>query len=57
MKFPKIGDIATREIVAVDIHDTLAYAIDKMTQSNHKNIILKREDEFSILMESYKNVF
>jgi len=49
MKFPKIGDIATKEIVSVDIDDTLAHAIEKMTQSNHRNIVVKRADGFSVL--------
>ena len=49
MKFPKVGDIATREIISVTIDDTLSYAIDKMTQNNHRNIVVIREDGFSVL--------
>jgi len=49
MKFPKIGDIATKEIISANIDDTLAYAIDKMTQNNHRSIVVIREDGFSVL--------
>jgi len=49
MKFPKIGDIASREVVSVDINDTLCNAIEKMTQNNHRSIVVKGEDGFSVL--------
>lgn len=49
MKFPKIGEIATRKIISVSIDNTLSYAIEQMMQSEHRSIVILREDGFSVL--------
>lgn len=49
MKFPTIGEIATCQIISVNIDDKLSYAIDRMMQSEHRSIVVVREDGFSIL--------
>ncbi|SFV49880.1 hypothetical protein MNB_SM-7-1471 [hydrothermal vent metagenome] len=49
MKFPKVGDIATREVVSVSRSDTLSYAVELMTKSNHRNIVVKEGKEFFVL--------
>ncbi len=49
MKFPNIGEIATHQIISVSINDTLSYAIEQMMQSEHRSIVIIREDGFSVL--------
>ena len=49
MKFPNIGDIATTEIVSIDISSSFNQAMNKMLNSEHRNIIVIDLDKFYIL--------
>ena len=49
MKFPNIGDIATTEIVSIDINSSFNQAMNKMLDSEHRNIIVIDLDQFYIL--------
>jgi len=49
MKFPNIGDIATREVITIDIKHTFEDAISKMLHSEHRNIIVVDEDKYFVM--------
>ncbi|NOQ30555.1 MAG: diguanylate cyclase [Helicobacteraceae bacterium] len=49
MKFPLIYEIATKDVVNIDINQTLAEAIDMMYKYNHRNIIVIDKNRFFIL--------
>lgn len=49
MKFPLISDIATKEVISVDINNTISTAIETMLEHEHRNIIVVNGDVFHIL--------
>ena len=49
MKFPTVGEIATRSVVSVERNATLADAMERMLQNDHRNIIVAGEDGYSVL--------
>lgn len=49
MKFPKIGDIATKTVISVASHETIFEAIRLMFDSVHRNIVVIDSDIFRIL--------
>ncbi|MDA7818129.1 diguanylate cyclase [Sulfurimonas sp.] len=49
MKFPSIGDIATKDLATVQITDTINKAIDVMLKHEHRNVIVVDNDKFFIL--------
>lgn len=49
MKFPDIGDIATQDVVTIDIKKSFEEAIAKMLNSEHRNIIVIDEDRYFIV--------
>ncbi len=49
MKFPKIGDIATRSIVSIDIKSSFTQAMNKMLNNEHRNIVVIDLNNFYIL--------
>ncbi len=49
MKFPDIGDIATCEVITVDINSTFEEAITKMLNSEHRNIIVVDGDKYFVV--------
>ncbi len=40
MKFPAVGDIATRAVSALNINDTMIQALEMMLEDGHRNIIV-----------------
>lgn len=48
MKFPLISDIASTNVVSVDISNTIATAIDEMIKYNHRNVLVQDKDKFYI---------
>jgi len=49
MKFPDIGDIATKEVITIDIKHTFEDAITKMLNSEHRNIIVVDGDKYFVV--------
>jgi len=49
MKFPTVGDIATLSVVSIDKSDTLKHAIAIMIECEHRNIVIKDNNNFSVL--------
>ncbi|MCK9490849.1 MAG: diguanylate cyclase [Sulfurimonas sp.] len=49
MKFPNIGDIATKEVVSIDIKHTFEDAIAKMLKGEHRNIIVVDNDRYFVV--------
>jgi diguanylate cyclase (GGDEF)-like protein len=48
MKFPTIGDIATKNIVSVDINKTVAEALDVMLGQEHRSIVVVDKSRFKL---------
>jgi len=48
MKFPLISDIATTNVITVDINDTVNDAIDRMINNNHRNVVVIDSEDFYI---------
>lgn len=49
MRFPKVSEIASKEVVSIDINSSLNAAIEKMMLNNHRNIIITGANAFKIL--------
>jgi len=49
MKFPIISDIATKSVVYIDTSKSIAQALEKMLEYNHRNIIVKDKTDFRVL--------
>ena len=49
MKFPLIGDIASRNAISIDVSATISEAIDKMIEHKHRNVLVLNGNEFYIL--------
>jgi diguanylate cyclase (GGDEF)-like protein len=49
MKFPSIGEIATRSVICIEIDKPISEAIKMMFDSKHRNIIVVDGDVFRIL--------
>jgi diguanylate cyclase (GGDEF)-like protein len=49
MKFPSIGEIATKSVVCIEINRPISEAIKMMFDSKHRNIIVVDGDVFRIL--------
>jgi len=48
MKFPLISDIATTNVITVDINDSVNNAIDRMISNNHRNVVVVDREDFYI---------
>lgn len=48
MRFPTIGDIATPEVVTVDIQDSIADAVEKIYTTRHRNALVNVGDAFYV---------
>jgi len=48
MNFPLISDIASTNVVSVDIDATIIDAIDEMIKFDHRNVLIKDNDSFYI---------
>lgn len=49
MKFPSAGDIASTQVVSINIDQKINDAIDKMIESEHRDIIVIDNDVFCVL--------
>jgi diguanylate cyclase len=49
MKFPSAGDIASTQVVSINIDEKIGNAIDKMIESDHRDIIVVDYDVFYVL--------
>ncbi|MCD6432686.1 MAG: CBS domain-containing protein, partial [Sulfurimonas sp.] len=49
MKFPSVGDIASRKVVSIDITKTISDAIEKMIHNEHRDIVVKDFQNYYIL--------
>ena len=49
MKFPVIGDIATKSVVYINVNRSMSDAIDMLFENGHRNILVKDGDIFRIL--------
>ena len=49
MKFPTVGEIASRDVVLVQRDVSIAYAIEKMVEAEHRNIVVQDTNQFYIL--------
>ncbi len=51
MEFPKVKDIATKEVVRIDQNDNVGSAVAKMYQSNHRDVVVhdSSKNSFGIL--------
>ncbi len=49
MKFPIIGDIASRAVVSINIHHSIADAIELMLENEHRNVIVEDINRYYIL--------
>lgn len=48
MRFPTIGDIATPEVVTVDIKDSISDAVEKIYMTKHRNALVSVGDQFYV---------
>lgn len=48
MKFPLISDIASTNVVSVDISDSIATAIGEMIKHNHRNVLVQDKNIYYI---------
>jgi diguanylate cyclase len=49
MKFPSIGDIATTDVITIDIKDSASNAIDKMLKHEHRHVVVVNKNEYFII--------
>ena len=49
MRFPTVKDIANKNIVYIDITQTIGEAIEMMIENNHRNMLILDKNEFRIL--------
>ncbi|MDO8453413.1 MAG: CBS domain-containing protein, partial [Sulfurimonas sp.] len=49
MKFPVVGDIASKTVIAVSIHDSAAKAIEKMLKYEHRHVVVEDKYEYFIV--------
>lgn len=49
MKFPSAGNIASTQVVSVDINDKIAKAIDRMIESDHRDIFVVDNNLYYVL--------
>lgn len=49
MKFPLLSDIASREVISVNIDATITHALDVMLKENHRNVVVLDGKNFYIL--------
>lgn len=49
MRFPMVSEIASKDVVSIDINSSLNAAIEKMMSNNHRNIIITGANSFKIL--------
>ncbi|MEA3331379.1 MAG: CBS domain-containing protein, partial [Campylobacterota bacterium] len=49
MKFPSIGDIASSNVISIDINKSVNDAIEKMIHSNHRDIVVIDAENYYIL--------
>ncbi|QOP40622.1 GGDEF domain-containing protein [Sulfurimonas marina] len=49
MKFPSAGDIASTQVVSININEPISKAIDMMIVSDHRDIIVQDYDLFYVL--------
>ncbi|MCW9026627.1 MAG: diguanylate cyclase, partial [Thiovulaceae bacterium] len=49
MKFPLIKDVASTDVIHVDITDSISKAMDVMIEHNHRNVIVKDAQRYKIL--------
>jgi len=48
MRFPSIGDIATRDVVTVEMHQSISQAVDKIYATKHRNAIIPYLGEYFV---------
>jgi len=48
MKFPLISDIATTNVISIDIEASISDAIDKMIMHEHRNVLVQDVDKYYI---------
>ncbi len=48
MRFPTINDIATKEVVTVNIHESISSAVEKIFESTHRTALVPYEGEFFV---------
>jgi diguanylate cyclase (GGDEF)-like protein len=49
MKFPLIKEVASTDVIHVDITDSISKAMDVMIEHNHRNVIVKDAKRYKIL--------
>ena len=49
MKFPNVGEIATTEVISIDIKNSFAQAMSRMLEHEHRNILVVDLDKYYIL--------
>ncbi len=49
MKFPVVGDIASKTVIAVNIYDTAAKAIEQMLKYEHRHVVVEDKYEYFIV--------
>lgn len=49
MRFPSINDIATTNVITIDINDTASNAIDKMLKHEHRHVVVVDGYEYFII--------
>lgn len=48
MRFPTIGDIATTEVITVDIKESITEAVEKIYATRHRNALVSVADQFFV---------
>jgi len=49
MKFPIVGDIASKEVISIDIDSTISKAIEKMYEYEHRRVVVIDADEYYLV--------
>jgi len=52
MKFPLLRELATTDVITVDLTNTLTQSLALMDKHNHRNVIVQDKDNFMILTSS-----
>ncbi|MFA6137949.1 MAG: diguanylate cyclase [Sulfurimonas sp.] len=49
MKFPVVGDIASKTVIAVNINESVAKAIEQMLKHEHRHVVVEGRNEYFII--------
>ncbi|MEA3372710.1 MAG: GGDEF domain-containing protein [Campylobacterota bacterium] len=49
MRFPLLGEIATKDVISISSHESAALAVEKMVASEHRNIVVEKDGDYYLM--------